>query len=179
MSSILMDKYRLASAANATSGAFTAKTPTATEPSGAKIFKFASLGLANGSYGPRQIKLMPFGGNDDNDTFDMRVWGWSQIRNPGVANDNVWIPQLLVTASCTLGNISATSILASSLLCDTITVGAGAADNADWRVLISPTGDVAATLVVHPLGSEIIEFDFDLTGTGDGANTLWKVLDDG
>lgn len=168
---------RKAVEANSTSSAFTTKIPTLTEPTGAGVFKLTDplYGVGVDGKVPAYLQLVPFGGNDNNDTFSLRVWGWSKT---GYTATPLYIPQLLIELAVTLGSISGTAIAANMLLADTLVVTyGGTADSSLGNSVISPANDVPANCLVDTRGCEYIEFDFDLTGTGDAANTYWRVTD--
>lgn len=180
--STLVYPFRKAVATNATSSSFTAKIPTATEPTGTGVFNLfdRDMGLAINTRTPDSIQIVPFGANDDNDVFNLRLWGWNKIYSPttGLTSATVWVPQLILDLACTLGNISAAAITASNFLCDTIAVTKGPAAG-PWRDLITTTTDTAASIITHTRGSEKIEFDFDLDTNCDSMNALWRLLDFG
>jgi hypothetical protein len=166
---------RKALAANSTASSFTAKIPTATAPSGNGIFDLTDPQYGMGVNGrvPDRILVVPFGGNSNDETFDMRVWGWS--RTVGADGTAVWLPQLLAQLSVVLGNIDGSAIAANMLIADTITVTYGLADERTLGLsVMSPANDVPAAAYIGLRGCERIEFDFDLTGTGDAANCFWR-----
>src|SRR6185503_16249207 len=131
-------------------------------------------GVGNASYVPSRLLLIPFGGNDSNDVFNMRVWGWSQVVN----QTQLWIPQLLVELACTLGNIDGAAIAANMKPCDTLVVTYGSTDEPTLGVTVmSPANDVSGQAIVHLRGCEYIEFDFDLSTNCDAMNCFWRALD--
>lgn len=154
-----------------TGTAFAAKTPTTTEPTGAGVVDLTdeTLGVTtDGSHCPDMVMIQPYGSNANNEDYKMRVWGWNVLSKPGDSTNHLklWIPMLLVEVSVVLGNISISGLLANGFLADTITIDAG---NSDLNAVSSPTGDVPGYLVVDPMGSKKIEFDFDLDAGGNAA----------
>lgn len=166
---------RKALATNSTSTAFTAKNTSATAPSGDGIFNLLdNSGFNVGLDVPRWIKLIPFGTNGDNDTFDMRLYGWNKVRG-----EDIYVPFLLVDISVILCARTATTIAADTFLADTIVVNDGPADNGPFRSLIDAQEDIATSLLVDLRGAQYIEFDWDLAGAQEAAsmNCLFSLLD--
>ena len=91
--------FRYALVANSESTGFTAFVSTATEPSGAGVFDLMSEELSIGHKGyavPTYLQLIPFGTNGDNDTFDMRLYGYNATQPANLETDTaIYIPQLL------------------------------------------------------------------------------------
>ena len=169
---------RRALTTNSTSGAFTSKVQTATEPIGTGVFDLfdADLGLATNTFSPSHLFLMPFGTDGSNDTFDMRVWAWSQVYAPDLDDHDSWVPYLLLDLSLVLGNVAA--IGTGEFFADTITVNKGAGE--DWfRSLVTMANDTPANIITHLRGARKIEFDFDLAGAQAGVamNCYWRALD--
>ena len=170
-------RIRKALDTNSTASAFTAKIPTATEPTNSGVFRLSDSqhGLGTDGVGPDMVQLIPFGGNDNNDVFNMRLWGWSRTAGAPGASGLLWVPQLLAELAVTLGSISATAIAANMLMADTIVVTYGDAAADGYGVMpISPANDLSASALVHLRGSEYIEFDFDLHTNCDAMNCLWR-----
>jgi hypothetical protein len=114
------------------------------------------------------VQVVPFGTDAADETFDMRIWGWSKC---SIAE--IWVPTLLLDISCTLGAIDGAVIGADHLMCDTITVNDGAADNGRWLSVISPAEDLVASIMVNTRGCRYLDFDFDLTGAA-AANAFFR-----
>jgi hypothetical protein len=169
-------KFRKVLSANSTSTGFTAQTPTATEPSGEGVLNLLSseLGWGGGVHVPRHLVILPFGTNGDNDTFDLRVYGYSPTND----STPIYVPQLLIDVSIVLGNIAATAIAADTFMADTITVNEGPAVG-NFSDLISTADDTPASILIHTRGCEIMEFDFDLAGAQEGVsmNAYWRMMD--
>jgi hypothetical protein len=171
---------RLATAAPATATSFTAKTLTATEPTGSGVVDLfdANLGLATSHKVPKRLLLVPYGGNSDNETFDFQVWGWSQIHDLGETWHDVWVPQLLLQGNVILTSLSGTSLGANLLMADSIVVAKGAADTSINAPIVTSNDLGPASVTMDLFGVRKIEFEFDLTGTGDQAGLLWRVIDE-
>lgn len=167
--SVSVRDFRRALAANSTATGFTAKLPTATKPASAGVidlFADSGEGINAPPNIPKYAQLVPYGTDSNDQTFSQRLWGWS------ATDQGVWIPQLLLQLDVTLGNIAATAIAASHLLADTIALAAGDAH----AEMISPANDTPASVLVHLRGSQLIEFDWDMTGAA-SANCLWRLMD--
>lgn len=162
---------RKALATNSTAADFTAKTPTATKPTGDGVFEVfdMAIGQAIETYMPQYINIIPFGTDANDEAFTMRLWGWSKVAG---GNGALWIPQMLVELTVTLGNIAATAIAADHFLADTIAIAAGDADAA----VVSPANDTPASILVHLRGVELFEFDFDKS-TAAAMNAYWRMMD--
>lgn len=168
-------KFHTALTTNSTSTAFTAQNATTTEPSGTGKFDLFST-LYRGQNGvPEWLKLIPFGTNGADDTFDMRVYGW----NATDAATPIYVPQLLADVSVVLSAITFTPYAADTFLADAITVNDGSADNGPWQSVISPAEDLVASIIIPTRGCRYISFDWDLAGAQEGAsmNCLWMPLD--
>ena len=168
--------YRLAfTAPGSVATAFTAFTPTTIRPSGSGVHDL--LGLDGNSLTgnvPSYLKIVPCGTDGNNDTFDLRVYGWGAINNGA---SPIWIPTLLADLSVVLGNIAATPVGTGQFLADTITLNDGPATATFLTVTVDPQEDIpAAYIVLHTQGSHLIQFDSDLAGGQEGvaANALWK-----
>jgi hypothetical protein len=146
---------------DSTAADFTAKAPRTTAPSGAGVVAIPQLDTRVENL----VFLQPYGGNDNNDTFDLRVWGWTKQ-----AGADYWIPVLLLELNCTLGNIAATGLSANAKLCDTLAIAKGDAT----AKLVSSANDLPAHVVLDAMGCQYIEFDVDLTTGGDYANCLYR-----
>lgn len=172
---VIANPLRKAFAANSTSADFTAKIPTSTKPTGTGVFDLCDSQYGVGTNGlvPQFLQLIPFGGNSNNETFSLRVWGWSQVVNQTA----LYIPQLLVELAVTFGSIDGTAIATNMLMADTLVVTYGATDEKTLgTTVISPANDVSASALVHLRGCQFIEFDVDLTGTGDAGNVYWRAF---
>ena len=167
---------RRALATNSTSTGFTAKIPTATEPSGTGVHDLmsADMGYGRGTYTPKYIELIPFCTDGDNDTFSMRLYGWTKVYATAL-----WIPRVIADLAVVVGNISGTAIAANTVMADTITVTKGPPAGA-FQDLINTANDTPASIILHTRGCDIIEFDFDLAGAQEGVsmNAYWRLLDD-
>lgn len=173
---LTVNPFRRALTTDSTSTAFTAKIPKTTEPvtslaSGVYDLLDGTLGLHLGQAASRFLELVPFGTNANNNTFNMRVWGWSKF----VAATPLYIPTLLLELNIVLGSIDASAIAASTFLADTITISKGDTN----APVISPGNDTPASIAVHTRGCRYLEFDWDLAGASEATsmNAFWRLFD--
>ena len=156
---------------DSTDTAFSGKTPTATKPSGGGVIDFlsADVGESIGDQIPDFIVVKPYGTDANNETFDMRVWGWSLNRS-----QSIWEPILIIEANVTLGNISVARPAGGTTYYDADTIVEAKGDTDTVRT-VSPANDLSAYMVIDPIGSQMLEFTFDLTGAA-AANALYRTV---
>ena len=170
MPKVVSHPFKSVLSTNSTATSFTAKTPTTTKPSGDAVLDLFNIGHSLGEHIPEELVLIPYGTDANDETFDMRVWGWSRdVTDP---NDVIWIPVLIIELNCTLGNITFTDKGASHFLVDTLVEAAG---DTTGVVTVSPANDTAARCVVPTDGAQLLEFDFDMILAA-GANCLYRVF---
>lgn len=172
--------FRYALATNSVATSFTAQNATATEPTGVGVFDLGAEPYGNRNAVPSYLQLIPFGTDGADDTFDMRVYGYSEtVPTDLVTDTKLYIPQLLLDVSVVLGARTFSDHAANTLLADTLTVNDGAADNGPWRSLIDCQEDMVASIIVATRGCRYIKFDWDLVGAQEAVsmNCLWRALD--
>jgi len=147
---------------NSTVSAFTAKTPTATEPSGSNVVSV----MQDDGRGSSLVEVIPLGTDAADETFSFRIWRWTKT------GDDVWVPSLLFEGAVTLGSIDATALGAGLFQADTVSETLG--DTANVRT-VSPANDVGAYVVADLLGARKIEFDFKKT-TAAAMNLLYRLF---
>lgn len=177
MSTSLSLPFRYAFAANSTSGSFTAQNATATAPSGAGVVDLRSenLGIGTENYVPAYLQLVPFLVGADNDTFGLKVYGYSPTVPADLVTDTaIYVPQLLCHLTITAGARPFSDHTAAAFFADTIVVTKGPADNAEWLSVISPADDSVASVILNTRGCRYIKFDVDLLVTPVSANCLWR-----
>lgn len=171
---VLTNPFRRAFTTNATSSSFTAKVPTATQPSGTGVVDVLdpALGMSSSNQTPAYALLIPFGGAAENLTFDLRLWGWNRITDiqSGTAqtDDFLWIPQLLLELNVTTGNLL---LVTGNYLADTLNWAKGVDDYG----IVSPGNDLMASISCHIRGCRLLEFDVDMTGAASG-NCLYRLF---
>lgn len=168
--------WRKALAANSTSTSFTAQIPVATEPSGTGVFNLTALdpGVGSATHVPSHIILHPYGTDGNDDTFDMRLWGYNKV-----AASDLWVPILLLDLSVILGNISGAAVGTGVFMADSLTVNDGGADNGPWSHLVNSAEELGASIITHLKGCQYIKFDWDLAGAQEAVamNCFWRTMD--
>ena len=159
------EKFRAGMVTNSTASSFTAKAPVAStaKPSNDGVVDMMALhqGRNVGNY----LQMALWGTAADNDTFDFRVWGWSQVAS------SYWVPQLLLEVNATVGAIVVTT---GVRMVDTIVYAKGDSTAS----IISPANDLPASIILHLRGSELVEFDFDKTTAPPTDMNVWyRVVD--
>ncbi len=173
---LTINPLRRARTTNSTSTGFTAKIPTTTEPitsltGGVNDLLDPTLSLHLGQAASRFLEILPFGTAANNNTFDMRVWGWSKT----IDATPLYIPKLLLQLNIVLGNVDGSAIASNTFFADQITIAYGDTN----APVISTANDTPASIIVHTRGSRYIEFDWDLAGISEGTNmnAYWHVFD--
>lgn len=175
---VSIQPFKYALATNATGTTFADLNATTTEPSGSGIFDLLSIanGVGLGAQVPEYLQLIPFGKNADNETFDMRLYGYNATeRTASLAP--IYIPQLLLDLSVVLCARTFTDHAADTFLADTLTVNDGGADNGLWQRITDCQEDMVASVIVHTRACRYIRFDFDADAGGSAsasANCLWR-----
>jgi hypothetical protein len=152
--------WRKALATENTAGSFDDKIPTTTKPAndGVVDLRDTDLGESSGTFVPSLMQVMPYLADAENKGCAMRVWGWSRYDSGGT---RYWIPIMIAEFTVTAGDIAA-GFDADAFMSDTIVLNDGDADT----LVVSTAGDVSAYAVVDLMGSELVEFDFDISASG-------------
>lgn len=174
---LTLNRLRKAITTNSAATSFTAKIPTTTAKTtnaatGVYDLLDTTLGFTHlAEKTSRFLQIIPYGTNGDNDTFNMRVWGWDKTDDATA----VYIPQLLAQLAVVLGSIDGAAIAANTYMADTITLTYGDSTSP----IISPANDLSASIILHVRGCRFIEFDWDLAGAqeGTGMNAFWRPFD--
>lgn len=180
---------------NTTSSAFTSIIPTITEPVGVNPGEVGSgiFNLSPSKRGsvPDNVLVSFFGAGSDNDTFDVRLWGWDRIGSD--PSTTLWVPRILATFTCTVSQmvgIAGAKVINTDRFVDTLVVNAiapqpfmpgvsetPAAEYIGTIKVFSPANNFRAYAVVPLNGCEKLQFDFDMTGATSG-NSLFRFLND-
>jgi hypothetical protein len=159
--------------ANSTDSSFPSKIPTGTEPTGTGVIEMVGNGLNSGMPSGNCLLLLPYGTGSNNDTFNMRVIGWSVIGNDPITQ--LWVPTILAEVACTLCGavgVAGKLIVAAERFVDTITITTG---NAGVGLdVVSPTGDVIGSIMVDAKGSQKVEITFDIVSGTTDMNCLYR-----
>ena len=157
---------------NSTEGDFLQRVPTTTRPvsvdSETPTANAAVFGASDNA-----VVLVPFGTGSNDQTFDIRVYGWNR------SSGDLWYPTMLIELTCTIStalpgvagaDVIATEYFADEIVPDVTNTGT---DNYE---LISPKSSIGvAKVIVDHFGSELIELQFDLL-TAAGANALYRFI---
>lgn len=145
-------------AASSTATSFGSKTLVTTEPSGAGTHNLQGVPYGLTSEGPGYLHLIPYGTDGENDTFDMRVYGWRKV-----SGITAWAPYLIVDISIILGNLAADGLGTGNFLADSITLNDGIPAG-PFSGILNNSEDLSGGILVHTLGAQYITFDWDLAG---------------
>jgi hypothetical protein len=185
----LSSSFRLAAATDQTNTSWATIVPTITEPggagSGATAAAVFSLTSKDGNYAQNGVKVVPFGTTSNNNTFSLRVYAWSFVRNLLVNNASVdlWVPVNLLEVVCTLTSampgVTGSAISASHYFCQTITVTTGStlSGEAAAENVVSPANGTIAHFVVDLKGFQKLQLDFSVNGgSATAMNALLSLL---
>lgn len=160
----LVGNWRRALTTNSTSGSFAAGAPTTTKPAPSTTRAVFDL-ARQGSRVENTIVVAPFGGNDNDDAFSVKVLGWNKTTN------GLWVPSFVCEMACVLSSslpgVAGADVVATELFCDSVvkTTGQG-------TVYIGTANTDIAWFTAPVAGFEIVELTFDLGTGGDGMNAL-------
>ena len=148
---------------NSTSNTLTARTPTATKPTGAGILDLLPGGYIDGTRGV--LKLVFFGTDADDETFDYLLHGWNFD-----LDRQMWIPQEICQLGVILSSVATGET--TEFIADTITITHGTAEQG-IRVVSNAANRAAFALIELP-GVELLDHQFDI-GTAATCNA-WFML---
>jgi hypothetical protein len=156
---------------DSTDTSFTGKKPTATKPSGDGVIDLlsADVGESIGDQVPDFVVVKPYGTDDNDETFDMRVWGWSFNRS-----QSIWEPILIIEVNVQLGDLDVARPTGGTTYYDADIIVEAKGDT-DTARTVSPDNNLSAYMVIDPIGSQMLEFTFDLTGAA-AANALYRTV---
>ena len=154
---------------NSTSNAYTALSPTGTEPTSDGTWPM----ITDGVVASRYLRILPICLGGNNNTFGMQLWGWSRIGLD--VNTLLWIPELLLevtNTACVQTGVSGRLVLATEYFVDTITVVAGSVG--EGGEIVTPANDQIGHIKVRMKGVRKFQFVFKLGGTPPtSCNALW------
>ncbi len=158
-------------ATDAADTSFPSKVPTLTTPSGDGVI---DMGY-KGSVTSNGLNLLIIGtGANDAVITGMRVISWRRVPGAALGLQDLWVPSILAEFAAVLGNIpgiAGTNVGSTYFFADTITLVTGNANVSNE--IISPTGNVVASIVLDAKGAEKVEITFDLGANATGANCLY------
>lgn len=165
-------QFRKALATDSTATSLAAKAPTTTAPSGDGIHHMFDEG-----YGfsapltvcvPDSVVIQPFGTDAADETMLMELWGWNKVYA-----EDLYLPQLLIQVTATLGNIAEGST--DTYIADTIAITSNYVEADTSRTFnITPANDDAASIEVPIRGCEWIEFSFSRNSSSATNNAYWR-----
>lgn len=154
---------------------FPAILPTLTEPMQSATRWVIDLVTGGGIICQNAAKIKPYGFGSDNNTFKVRIWGWTKC--PGIQGSlqDFWDPTLLAELLCTLDagvpGVAGTRVLNTMFFTDTISLTYGNAN-----VSIDVNSPAATTLAGHVQlalkGSQKLECTFDINSSATSCNAL-------
>jgi hypothetical protein len=129
-----------------------------------------------------RIRIYPYGLGADNDTFDLRLWGWYRGKNP-----DTFFPVTLLQCSCTISaftGVAGGQVLDTERFADTISltalIGEATVTANTTRTgtveLYTPANNTPAYVEVPLRGVELIEWDFDQTLNTPTMNALYQLI---
>jgi hypothetical protein len=163
-------QYRPARSSNSTDASFPSRVATATQPTGEGVLDLFGLG---GGQRVQAVKVVPFGSDAANETFKVRVLGWTQT-----SGSSLWVPSALTELTCTLATptgVSGHDVADTDFFCDAITIDVGTAAQGVRKV--EPVADsMAAYVILQVEGHDLIELIFDRNASAASANALVQGL---
>lgn len=147
---------------------------TAAGPTGDGIIL---MGSPSGAYSSNGLLLVPFGVGSATNTFLMSVFAWDFVHPKTAQNAGMWVAWLLASFTCTLCTVAGLAggeVDATQLFCDTITLGKGNANVSNE--IVSPTGNVIASIVLDTKGAKRVQTSFVINASATSCNTLYRKL---
>lgn len=153
-------------ATNDAGTSFTLPVDVSVRPSGAG---YVELRRPNDVRTNNGVMLMFFGVGDDNDVFDVRIFGVKKIDRtirPAATPPphDQWTHILLADLTCTMSagvGLANGPVVATELYVDTITVNDG--NNLTGLEAVNPEEDMRAHVILDTKGCEFLFFDWDST----------------
>jgi hypothetical protein len=157
-----MDNYTVCQATNSTTAGttFAALSPTASLPTASATRCVLTW------TGRDNLLLMPFGVGSNNNTFKLRVTGWSYT-------GAIYLPTVLFDCTCTLTS-SITGVAGqvpvnTAYMCDGIAAG-----NGIGTILASPADDTGVASLVVPVGNfQYVEVQFIINASVTSCNAMY------
>jgi hypothetical protein len=145
---------------------------TVTEPTGDGVIDMCKNGVLSANV----LYVLPYGTGDENDEFALRVFAVSRLPGGGSsALKDLWVYSLVAeftpcVMSASVGVLNG-ALGATARFCDTLTMTVGNANVSNE--IISPTGDLAASITVDMKGAQKAVLRFNAgTGSPTGMNAL-------
>lgn len=154
-------------AANSTDNSFPSRVPTATTPSGAGVLDLSVGGSKNV---PNNLMLLPYAVASDNDTFNVRILGWSLVVD-------LYVPIILAEVACTACarvGVAAKTVINTERFCDTLTLTYG--NSGISTEVVSPANDTIGHVLIDLKGHSMVEVIFDINSGTTSMNALYRTL---
>ncbi len=163
---------------------FGVRVPQTDYPNHIGVVELGSSGpQANTGEVPQWIKVLPIGIGNTNDSFSLRLTGWSRIGS-GFSPNALWVPVILGEVLAALGTytgVAGSPVLDSEVFAHAITVVTEATMTAN----VAPSGTMQVTspgsgFIAHflmPLqGYDLIEFSFAWASGQPVMNALYSLV---
>ena len=167
-------EYRLAYAANVTTNNSAIANPSdviAVPANGSGVIDMAG----NGNVTSNGLKLLPFATAGENLTFLLSVFAIDKCVDESSREWHTY--NLLASFTCQTGNLAGianTGVGTTGYYCDVITLGIGNANISNE--IISPDGDVKASILLDTKGARKVYIALDRNGSAATCNCLWRRL---
>ncbi len=153
---------------------FTVPTVRSSQPTGDGVY----IAGQGGGLAPNRVFLLPFCLGPAGSAFTMRLFGWTELRNPsGDTSTLVWIPFLLAELVCVatdLPGFAGRLLSDSERLCDAIALTKGSPGAGGFVNSSGPGTGLVASATVFLCGCRKFSFDFASGEETDvGMNCLW------
>lgn len=157
---------------NSTASAFSVNDTKATTTEPAASATRTVINWTGSSMKSRNtLRVVPYGGNDNNDIFNVKVMGWNRITPPTLKDVPIFISQCICIVQCTVSNallgLASQAVVATEFFCDTIALTSGVA------AVYTGTADIDTAWFLCDVGPfEYVEILGDLDTGGDTMNWL-------
>jgi hypothetical protein len=132
---------------------------------------------AGGDMSSNGLLILPFGVGSAGNTFLMSAFAWDEVRgnNPNAIPGGVslWVAWILASFTCTLNTNTGqagTDVDNTHNFVGTIVLGVGNANISNE--IISPTGNVNASILLDTKGAKYVQLLFAMNGSSTAANAL-------
>jgi len=159
--------------ADSTAATITEPVPTTTAPSGDGTIKYGSK---EGGLVPNGVVLLPYGTGSATNTFTMKVYGWEEVFSKTFPLA-LYVPRILASFTCTLctqTGVAGYAVDNTHLFCGTISLAVGNANVSNE--VISPTGNVIASIMLDLKGATYLGFVFSTGSSATACNCLCKAV---
>ncbi len=151
--------------------------PTTTKPAASATRSVITLGDGSQNAPNKKpgvtLKVMPFGGDTDNDKIFVKVQGWNKVKGVTGAATQLWVARTIViveaTLSAALPGVALMPVVATEFFADNVAISGNG-----FAVLHNGTADVDAAWFECDVSSyEIVEIVYAKSTGGDRCNALF------